>query len=64
MQNICNYDIMTLYPFKELSPLHKLIVNLSQKLFWLYKYETSSYHNKQGKTKVAISINIIFEKDY
>jgi hypothetical protein len=61
---MCNYDILTLYPFKELLPLCKLIINSSQKLFWLYKYETSSYYNEQGKTKVAIIINIIFEKDY
>jgi hypothetical protein len=64
MQNIWNYDIMTLYPFKELLPLRKLIVNSSKKLFLVYKYETSSYYNKQGKTKVAININIIFEKYY
>jgi hypothetical protein len=64
MQNIWNYDIMILYPFKELLPSHKLIVNSSKKLFLLYKYETSSYYFKQRKTKVAISINIIFEKNY
>lgn len=64
MQNIWNYDIMPLYPFKVLLPLCKLIVHSSKKNFLLYKYEASSYYNKQGSTKVAININIIFEKDY